>query len=76
LAKAVGQDVPNELVGTVIEILPNSLVRLRTDMGMEILAHLSTGARSELVRLLPGERVRVEASPYNQGRGRILGRAH
>ena len=75
LAKAVGHDAPNELVGTVVDILPNSLVRLRTDMGTEILAHLSTGARSELVRLLPGERVRVEASPYNQRRGRILGRA-
>lgn len=71
----MGQDVPNELVGTVIEILPNSIVRLKTDMGAEILAHLSTGARSELVRLLPGDRVRVETSPYNQGRGRILGRA-
>jgi len=71
----VDRNVPNELVGTVIEILPNSLVRLKTDMGTEILAHLSTAARSELVRLLPGERVRVGVSPYNQGRGRILGRA-
>ena len=71
----MGQDVPTELVGNVIEILPNSMIRLKTDMGTEILAHLSTAARSELVRLLPGERVRVEVSPFNQGRGRILGRA-
>ena len=62
-------------MGTVIEILPNSLVRLKTEMGSEILAHLSTTARGELVRLLPGDRVRVEVSPYNKGRGRILGRA-
>lgn len=63
-----------ECEGTVLEILPNSMVRLKTAHGTEILAHLSTEAKSVLVRLLPGDRVRVAVSPYDKGRGRILGK--
>lgn len=59
---------------TVTAVLPNSMVRLRTDYDVEVVAHLSAEARSELVRLLPGDRVKLEVSPYNQGRGRIVGR--
>ena len=70
----MGQDVPQEVEGIVVEILPNSMVRLKTSFGAEVLAHLSADARSELVRLLPGDRVRVALSSYNKGRGRILGR--
>jgi translation initiation factor IF-1 len=62
------------VVGTVVEILPNQMVKLKTDYGAEVLAHLSAEARSELVRLLPGDRVRLEVSPYHQGRGRIVGK--
>lgn len=71
----VSQDKNKQVIATVVEVLPNAMVRLKTDYGQEVLAHLSAEARSELVRLLPGDRVRVEISPYHQGRGRIAGKA-
>lgn len=64
----------NPINATVVEILPNAMVRLKTDYGAEVLAHFSAEAKSVLVRLLPGDRVKVEVSPYHQGRGRIVGK--
>ncbi|MBT9586880.1 translation initiation factor IF-1 [bacterium] len=69
------QNQPRSALATVVEILPNALVRLKTEYGAEVLAHFSAEARSELVRLLPGDRVRIELSPYHKGRGRIVGKA-
>ena len=71
----VTQNQSNPVLATVVEILPNAIVRLKTEYGAEVLAHFSAEARSELVRLLPGDRVRVEISPYHKGRGRIVGKA-
>lgn len=71
----VTQNQPRSALATVVEILPNALVRLKTEYGAEVLAHFSAEARSELVRLLPGDRVRIELSPYHKGRGRIVGKA-
>jgi translation initiation factor IF-1 len=71
----VTQNQPRSALATVVEILPNALVRLKTEYGAEVLAHFSAEARSELVRLLPGDRVRIEISPYHKGRGRIVGKA-
>ena len=70
----VTQNQSNPVFATVVEILPNAIVRLKTEYGAEVLAHFSAEARSELVRLLPGDRVKVEVSPYHKGRGRIVGK--
>ena len=70
----MAQNQANPISATVVEVLPNAMVRLRTDYNAEVLAHFSAEARSVLVRLLPGDRVKVEVSPYNQGRGRIVGK--
>ena len=59
----VSQKQPRCVIAVVVDILPNALVRLKTEMGAEVLAHFSSEARSELVRLLPGDRVRIEISP-------------
>ena len=57
----------------VIEILPNSMIRLKGPHGADLTAHVAADARSVIVRVLPGDRVRVELSPYTPGRGRIVG---
>lgn len=71
----VSQNQTNPVLATVVEVLPNAILRVKTDYGAEVLAHFSAEARSELVRVLPGDRVRIEISPYHKGRGRIVGKA-
>lgn len=66
------QNQSQSVIATVVEILPNALVRLKTEYGAEVLAHFSAEAKSVLVRLLPGDRVKIELSPYHKGRGRIV----
>jgi translation initiation factor IF-1 len=58
--------------GTVIEPLPNVIFRVALDDGREVLAHVGGRLRMAIVRLLPGDRVRVELTPYDSGRGRIV----
>ncbi len=60
------------LEGTVIETLPNTTFRVRLDNGHEILAYLSGKMRKHYIRVLLGDRVRVELSPYDLNRGRIV----
>ena len=60
--------------GTVLEALPSTLFRVRLDDGGEILAHLSGKMRLNHIRVLPGDRVRVEFSPYDTTKGRITHR--
>ncbi|MEW6277377.1 MAG: translation initiation factor IF-1 [Candidatus Eremiobacterota bacterium] len=60
--------------GTVVDLLPNSLFRVRLESGQSVLAHLSNDTRMQIVRILPGERVVLELSPYDPGRGRITRR--
>ena len=60
--------------GTVAESLPNALFRVVTDSGHEVRAHLSGRSRIHLVRILPGDRVRIEITPLDRSRGRITGR--
>ncbi|MBN9416172.1 MAG: translation initiation factor IF-1 [Candidatus Eremiobacteraeota bacterium] len=71
----VSQNQTNPVIATVVEVLPNAILRVKTEYGAEVLAHFSAEARSELVRVLPGDRVRLEISPYHKGRGRIVGKA-
>ncbi|MBU0704373.1 MAG: translation initiation factor IF-1 [Chloroflexi bacterium] len=61
-----------EIEGTVIEALPATQFRVRLDNGHEILAYLSGKMRKYYIRILLGDRVRVELSPYDLTRGRIV----
>ena len=60
-----------ELEGTVVEALPNARFRVEVEGGHRILAHVSGKMRKYYIRILPGDRVKVEVSPYDLTRGRI-----
>jgi translation initiation factor IF-1 len=60
-----------EVEGTVTEALPNTQFRVELDNGHNVLAHISGKMRMNYIRILPGDRVKVELSPYDLGRGRI-----
>jgi translation initiation factor IF-1 len=60
-----------EVEGRVTEPLPNAMFRVELDTGHEVLAHISGKLRLNFIRILPGDRVRVELSPYDLSRGRI-----
>lgn len=64
-----------ELEGTVIEPLPNAMFRVKLDNGHKVLAHISGKMRMHYIKILPGDRVKVEISPYDLTRGRITYRA-
>ena len=57
--------------GKVVEALPNAMFRVELDNGHKILAHVSGKMRMNFIRILPGDRVTVELSPYDLTRGRI-----
>jgi translation initiation factor IF-1 len=61
-----------ELEGEVTEALPNLLFRVELENGHEVLAHLAGKMRRFRIRVLPGDKVRVEISPYDLSRGRII----
>ncbi|MDW8064497.1 MAG: translation initiation factor IF-1 [Anaerolineae bacterium] len=63
-----------QVEGTVIETLPNTMFKVRLDNGHEVLAHLSGRMRMYYIRVLLGDRVMVELSPYDLSRGRIVRR--
>ncbi len=60
-----------EFEGEVIEALPNTMFKVRLDNDHEVLAHISGKMRMHYIRILPGDRVKVELSPYDLSRGRI-----
>ena len=64
-----------EVEGTVKEPLPNAMFRVALDNGHEVLAHISGKMRMHFIRILPGDKVKVELSPYDLTRGRITYRA-
>ena len=61
-----------EVEGTVVEALPNAMFRVELENGHLVLAHVSGKMRKHFIRILPGDRVRVELSPYDLSRGRIV----
>ena len=63
-----------EATGTVVEAQPNAMFKVRLDNDFEILAHISGKIRMNYIRILPGDRVKVELSPYDLTRGRITWR--
>lgn len=60
-----------EAQGSVTETLPNAMFRVKLDNGHVILAHISGKMRMHFIRILPGDKVTVEMSPYDLTRGRI-----
>lgn len=60
-----------EIEGQVVEPLPNGMFRVKLDNDMVVLAHISGKVRMHFIRILPGDRVLVELSPYDLKRGRI-----
>ncbi|MBN1818673.1 MAG: translation initiation factor IF-1 [Sedimentisphaerales bacterium] len=58
--------------GTVLDALPNAMFRVELESGHQILAHVSGKMRMHFIRILPGDKVTVEMSPYDLTRGRIV----
>lgn len=61
-----------EAEGTVVEPLPNAMFRVELANGHKILAHISGKMRMHFIKILPGDKVKVELSPYDLTRGRII----
>jgi translation initiation factor IF-1 len=61
-----------QIKGTVTENLPNAMFRVTLEGGVEVLAHISGKIRMHYIRILPGDSVLVEVSPYDMARGRIM----
>jgi len=61
-----------EMEGVVVEPLPNAMFRVELDNGHKILAHISGKMRMNFIRILPGDKVIVEISPYDLTKGRII----
>ena len=64
-----------EVEGTVVESLPNTNFKVELENGHQILAHISGKLRINYIKILPGDKVKVEVSPYDLTRGRITWRA-
>ena len=60
-----------ELEGTVVEPLPNAMFKVELENGHQVLTHISGKMRMHYIKILPGDRVTVELSPYDLDRGRI-----
>jgi translation initiation factor IF-1 len=67
----MAKDDAIEVEGTVIETLPNAMFRVQLANGHKVLAHVSGKIRMNFIRVLPGDRVTVQLSPYDLTRGRI-----
>ena len=63
-----------EVMGTVIDAQPNAMFKVKLENGFEVHAHISGKIRMNYIRILPGDKVKVELSPYDLTRGRITWR--
>ena len=63
-----------EVTGTVVDAQPNAMFKVNLENGFEVLAHISGKIRMNYIRILPGDKVKVELSPYDLTRGRITWR--
>jgi translation initiation factor IF-1 len=61
-----------QVEGTVVEPLPNAMFRVELENGHKVLAHISGKMRMNFIKILPGDKVTVELSPYDLNRGRII----
>jgi translation initiation factor IF-1 len=67
----MAKEEPIEVEGVVVEPLPNAMFRVQLNNGAKVLAHISGKMRMHYIRILPGDKVTVELSPYDLSRGRI-----
>ncbi len=70
-SKSLAKEDVIELEGTVIDTLPNAMFKVELENGHVVLAHVSGKIRMHFIRILPGDKVTVELSPYDLSRGRI-----
>jgi translation initiation factor IF-1 len=72
----VGEGMPKEeaiqVEGRVLETLPNAMFRVELENGHKVLAHISGKMRMHFIKILPGDKVTIELSPYDLTRGRII----
>ena len=71
----MAKEEPLILEGTVVETLANTRFRIEVDSGHQVLAHISGKMRKHYIRIVPGDKVTVEVSPYDLTRGRIVYRS-
>ncbi|MDI6776436.1 MAG: translation initiation factor IF-1 [Syntrophales bacterium] len=71
----MAKEEPIEVEGRVIEPLPNAMFRVELENGHRVLAHISGKMRMHFIKILPGDKVTVELSPYDLTRGRIIYRS-
>jgi translation initiation factor IF-1 len=71
-ARVMAKEEAIEVEGTVLEPLPNAMFRVELETGHKVLAHISGKMRMHFIRILPGDKVTVELSPYDLTRGRII----
>ena len=70
----MGKEDVIEVEGTVVDALPNAMFKVELNNGHQVLAHVSGKIRINFIRVLPGDKVTVELSPYDLSRGRITRR--
>ena len=61
-----------EIEGTVLEKLPNAMFKVELENGHQVLAHISGKLRMNFIRIIPGDKVTIELSPYDLSKGRIV----
>lgn len=71
----MAKEEPIEVQGVVVETLPNAMFRVKLENGHTVLAHISGKMRMHYIRILPGDKVTVELSPYDLSRGRVTYRS-
>lgn len=71
----MAKEEPIEVEGKVVETLPNAMFRVELENGHRVLAHVSGKMRMHFIKILPGDKVIVELSPYDLTRGRITYRS-
>ncbi|MGL4368925.1 MAG: translation initiation factor IF-1 [Spirochaetota bacterium] len=71
----MGKEEPIEVEGVVDETLPNAMFKVKLENGHMVLAHISGKMRMHYIRILPGDKVTIELSPYDLSRGRITYRS-
>ena len=72
MAPSVAKEEGIQVEGTVVEPLPNAMFRVELENGHKVLAHISGKMRMHFIKILPGDKVTVELSPYDLTRGRIV----
>jgi translation initiation factor IF-1 len=72
LGDSLSKEDAIEVMATVVETLPNAMFKVKLETNHEVLAHVSGRMRKNFIRILPGDRVAVELSPYDLNRGRIV----